>query len=135
MIQQGVWSMRFSYADPLAIQTHWLGHKVVHIVTCNIKKLKSCFHQYFIYIHKFNKTIASKENCMVDKYMRIDGSRCDPSRITLHLRSRMILLWSQVEDSFLTHLSTIRFSLNTYVCVYHHSQQYKMGLKPPQLLE
>ncbi len=50
--------------DPLAksrttgkIQTHWLGHKVVHIVTCNIQ-LKSCFHQYFIYIHKFNKTMA-----------------------------------------------------------------------------
>ncbi len=51
--------------DPLAksrptgkIQTHWFGHKVVHIVTRNIKKLKSCFHQYFIYIHKFNKTMA-----------------------------------------------------------------------------
>ncbi len=24
---------------------HWLGHKVVRIVTCNIHKLKSCFHQ------------------------------------------------------------------------------------------
>ncbi len=77
MIQQGVWPMGFSYTDPLAIQAHWqnpdplaksrptgkiqahwLGHKVVHIVTCNIKKLKSCFHQYFIYIHKFNKTMA-----------------------------------------------------------------------------
>ncbi len=31
------------------VQTHWLGHKVVHIVTRIIKKLKSCFHQYFIY--------------------------------------------------------------------------------------
>ncbi len=40
------------------IQTHWLGHKVVHIVTGNIQKLKSCFHQYFIYIHKFNKAMA-----------------------------------------------------------------------------
>ncbi len=30
------------------IQTHWLGHKVVHIVKRNIQKLKSCFHQYFI---------------------------------------------------------------------------------------
>ncbi len=58
MIQQGVWPMGFSYPDPLAIQihcqnpdpltksrptskiqTHWLGHKVVHIVTRNIKKL------------------------------------------------------------------------------------------------
>ncbi len=84
MIQQGVWPMGFSYPDPLAIQTHWqnqdplaksrptgkikthwLGHKVVHIVTRNIQKLvlvlqklKSCFHQYFIYIHKFNKTMA-----------------------------------------------------------------------------
>ncbi len=58
MIQQGVWRMGFSYPDPLAIPTHWLGHKVVHIVTHNIKKLKSCFHQYFIYIHKFNKTMA-----------------------------------------------------------------------------
>ncbi len=40
------------------IQTHWLGHKVVHIVIRNIQKLKSCFHQYFIYIHKFNITMA-----------------------------------------------------------------------------
>ncbi len=69
MIQQGVWPMGFSYTDPLAnpdpqtksrptgkIQTHWLGHKVVHIVTRNIQKL-SCFHQYFIYMHKFNKTM------------------------------------------------------------------------------
>ncbi len=54
--------------DPLAksrptckIQTHWscwLGHEVVHIVTHNIQKLKFCFHQYFIYIHKFNKTMT-----------------------------------------------------------------------------
>ncbi len=69
--------MGFSYPYPLAIQTHWqnpdpqaksrstgkiqthwLGHKVVHIVTRKIQKLKSCFHQYFIYIHKINKTIA-----------------------------------------------------------------------------
>ncbi len=44
------------------IQTHWLGHKVVHIVTNNIQKLKSCFHQYFIYIHvhKFNKNHGIK---------------------------------------------------------------------------
>ncbi len=40
------------------IQTHWLGHKVVHIVRRNIQKLKSCFHQYFLYIHKFNKTMV-----------------------------------------------------------------------------
>ncbi len=58
MIQQGVWPMGFSYPDPLVIQTHWLGHKVVHIVTRNIQNIKSCFHQYFIYIHKFNKTMA-----------------------------------------------------------------------------
>ncbi len=63
--------MGFSYPDPLVnpnplaksrhtgkIHTHWLGHKVVHIVTRNIHKLKYCFHQYFIYIHKFNKTMA-----------------------------------------------------------------------------
>ncbi len=44
MIQQGVWPMGSSYPDSLAksrptgkIQTHWLGHKVVHIVTRNIK--------------------------------------------------------------------------------------------------
>ncbi len=53
--------------DPLAksrptgkIQTHWLGHIVVHIGTRNIQKLKSCFHQYFIYIHKsylYTKTV------------------------------------------------------------------------------
>ncbi len=65
MIQQGVWPMGFSNPDPLAksrptgkIQTHCLGHKVVHIVIHNIQKLMSCFHQYFIYIHKFNKTMA-----------------------------------------------------------------------------
>ncbi len=77
ILQQGVWPMGFSYPDPLAIQnnwqnpdppaksrstgkihTHWLGYKVVHIVTCNIQKLKSCFHQYFIHIHKCNKTMA-----------------------------------------------------------------------------
>ncbi len=63
--------MEFSYPDPQAnpdpltksrhcgkIQNNWLGHKVVHIVTSNIQKLKSCFHQYFIYIHTFNKTMA-----------------------------------------------------------------------------
>ncbi len=60
MIQLGVWPMGFSYPDLLAIQTHWLGHKVVHILIRNTQKLKSCFHQYFIYIHvhKFNKTIT-----------------------------------------------------------------------------
>ncbi len=65
MIQQGVWPRGFSYPNPLAksrptgkIQTHCLGHKVVHIVTCTIQKLKSSFHQYFIYIHKFIKTMA-----------------------------------------------------------------------------
>ncbi len=76
MIQQGIWPMGFSYPDPLAIQTHWhnpdpltksrltgtiqihwLGHKIVHIVTPNIQTLKSCFHQYFINKHKFNKTM------------------------------------------------------------------------------
>ncbi len=40
------------------IQSPWLGHKVVHIVTSNIQTLKSCFHKYFIYIHKFNITMA-----------------------------------------------------------------------------
>ncbi len=69
------------------IQTHWLGHKVVHIVIHNIKILKSCFHQYFIYIHKFNKRMAYNENHMVDRSMRIDSSHC--------------------EESFLTHLSTV----------------------------
>ncbi len=69
--------MGFSYPDPLAIHIHWqnpdrlaksrptgkiqthsLGHKVVHIVTPNMQKLKSCFHQYFIYIDKLNKFMA-----------------------------------------------------------------------------
>ncbi len=93
------------------IQTHWLGHKVVHIVTCNLQKLTSCFHQYFIYIHKFNKTMASKENRIVDMCMRKDSS-CDPSRITLGLWSRVIQLGSQLEESFLTHLSAIWLSLS-----------------------
>ncbi len=48
MIQQGVWPMVFSYPDPLANPDP----------LCNIQKLRSCFHQYFIYIHKFNKTMA-----------------------------------------------------------------------------
>ncbi len=54
--------------DPLAksrptgkIQARLLGHKVVHIVTRNIQKLMSCFHQYFIYIHKFNKPWHKKK--------------------------------------------------------------------------
>ncbi len=111
MIQQGVWSIGFSYPDPLAIHTHWLGHKVVHFVARNKQKLKSCFHQYSIYLHKFNKTMAYKENRMVDRCMRIDSSHCDASRITLNLQSRLILLGSQLEESFLIHLSTIRFSL------------------------
>ncbi len=34
-----------------------------------------------------------------------------PTRITLDLRSQVIWLGSQLEESFLTHLSTIRFSL------------------------
>ncbi len=63
--------MWFSYPDPLVnpdplaksrptskIQIHWLGHKVVHIVTRNTQKIKSCFHQYFIYIQIFYKTMA-----------------------------------------------------------------------------
>ncbi len=48
---------------------------------------------------------------MVDRCMRTDYSRCDPSRITLHLWSRVIRLGSQCEESFLAQLSTIRFSL------------------------
>ncbi len=51
---------------------------------------------------------------MVDRCMRTDSSRCDPSRITLDLQSLVMLLGSQLEESFLTHLSTIRFSLNIY---------------------
>ncbi len=50
---------------------------------------------------------------MVDRCMRTDSSPCDPSRITLDLRSLVIRLGSQLE-SFLTHLSTIRFSLKTH---------------------
>ncbi len=69
--------MGFSYPNTLAIQTHWqnpdplaksrptgkiqtqwVGHKIVHIVTCTVQKLKSCFHQYYIYMHKFIKTMA-----------------------------------------------------------------------------
>ncbi len=48
---------------------------------------------------------------MVDRCMRTDYSHCDPSRITLDLRSRVIQLGLQLKESFLTHLSTIRFSL------------------------
>ncbi len=48
---------------------------------------------------------------MADRCVRIDSSRCDPSRITLDLLSQVIWLGSQLEESFLTHLSTIQFSL------------------------
>ncbi len=48
---------------------------------------------------------------MVDRCMRTDSSLCDPSHITLDLRSLVIWLGPQLEESFLTHLSTIRFSL------------------------
>ncbi len=44
---------------------------------------------------------------MVDRCMWTDSSRCDPS-----LRSRVIRLGSQLDESFLTHLSTIWFSLS-----------------------
>ncbi len=47
--------------------------------------MKSCFHQCFIYIHKFNKTMAYKENCMVDRCMRMDSSYCDPSCIAFNI--------------------------------------------------
>ncbi len=48
---------------------------------------------------------------MVDRCMRTDSSRCDPSHITIDLWSLVIWLGSQLKESFLTHLSTIRFSL------------------------
>ncbi len=48
---------------------------------------------------------------MVDRCMRTDCSRCYPSRTTLDLRSLVIRLGAQLEESFLRHLSTIRFSL------------------------
>ncbi len=52
---------------------------------------------------------------MVDRCMRMDSSCCDPSRITLNLRSLVIRLGSQLEESFFTHMSTIRFSLRVYM--------------------
>ncbi len=51
---------------------------------------------------------------MVDRYKRTDSSHCDPSRITLDLWSLVIWLGSQLEESFLTQLLTIRFSLMVY---------------------
>ncbi len=45
------------------------------------------------------------QSSMVDRCMRTDSSRCD-------LRSQVIGLGSQLEESFLTHLSTIWFSLS-----------------------
>ncbi len=44
--------------------------------------------------------------------MRTDSSHCDTSYITLDLQSWVMRLGSQLEESFFTHLSTIRFSLN-----------------------
>ncbi len=51
---------------------------------------------------------------MVDRCMRTDSLSCDPSRITLDLQSLVIWLGSQLEESFFTHLSTIRFSLSLF---------------------
>ncbi len=51
---------------------------------------------------------------MVDRCLRTDSSRCDPSRIYLDLWSRVIWLGPQLEESFLPHLSTIRFSLSPH---------------------
>ncbi len=56
-------------------------------------------------MYKFNKTMASKENHIVDRCMRTDSSW------VIRLGPRVIRLGSQLEESFLTHLSTIRFSL------------------------
>ncbi len=61
---------------------------------------------------------------MVDRCMRSDSTRCDPSPITLDLWSRVIQLGSQLQESFLTHLSTIRISLiMLWLCVDHMIQQ------------
>ncbi len=53
---------------------------------------------------------------MVDRCMRTDSSHCDPSCITLDLLSWLIRLGSQLEESVLTHLSTIPFSLIITYC-------------------
>ncbi len=50
---------------------------------------------------------------MLDRCMRKDSLSCDPSHITLGLQSRVIWLGWQLEESFLTHWSTIRFSFTT----------------------
>ncbi len=56
-----------------------------------------------------------KEIHMIDKYMRTDSTRCDHSHITLDLQSQVIQLGSQLEESFLTHLSIIWFSLRILI--------------------
>ncbi len=48
---------------------------------------------------------------MVDRCVRTDSLRWDPSCITFNLRSLVIRLGFQLEEVVLTHLSTIRFSL------------------------
>ncbi len=107
--------------DPLAksrptckIQTHWLGHKVVHIVTLIFKNWSLVFiNILFIYIHLIKPWHKKKTVWLTGAWGRT--LRCDPSRITLNLLSRVIRLGSQLEESFLTHLSTIRFSLITHM--------------------
>ncbi len=59
---------------------------------------------------------------MVDRCMRMDSSRCDSSRITLDLLSQVIRLGSQLEESVLMYLSTIRFSLSIE-CLSHLSEK------------
>ncbi len=75
------------------IQTHWLGHNVIYIVTRNIKKLYLVFiNILFIYI---NLIKHSKD-----------------------LQSCVIWLGSQLEESFLIQLSTIWFSLKPHMTVW-----------------
>ncbi len=67
---------------------------------------------------------------MVDRCMRKDSSCCDPSRITINLQSLVIRLGSQLEESFLMHLSTIWFSLMIHPRKLRHIQvnQFKTSL-------
>ncbi len=60
---------------------------------------------------------------MADMCMWTDSSRCNPCHITLAMLSRVIWLGSQLEESFLTHLSTIWFSLSPSFSLYFIEQE------------
>ncbi len=89
------------------IQIHW-EQQCLYVQTntssSHIKNESTIFINIFINILKYNKTMASKENHMIDICMRMDliVVTSDASPLSCGL-------WSQLMESFLTHLSITWF--------------------------